>query len=480
MRKFVGRQRDLTELNAVLAQGGAHFVLVYGRRRVGKTTLILQWVAQTDKAGRPLIYWVASRDTPAQLRRSFMRTLWSWAHPGSDAAPLFDNWESVFEATADLIGDQPAILVMDEFSYAAESDPSLPSYLQAAWDHLFEDSNVTIVLAGSHIGMMIEMMSYQAPLYGRFTAQLPVDPLPFAALRDFLPRYETAERVAVYSMFGGIPAYLERFDDAESIGANIQHLFGKRTSLFRSEPFLLVSDVIRRETQTYEAILKTIANGKRTPQEIGNTLGLASPYLAPYLKRLESLHLVERHIPATIPIEQRQTSRKSRYHLADPYLRFYFRFIAPNLNLVEQELTDLLWERIAGQFRAYVGATAFEELSREWVLTQARAQGLPFPPEIVGSHWARDAQVDVVAINWRDKAILLGECKWGTKVVRRSVIRELVKKAPLVVPGEDWQVHYAFFARAGFTASARSEAESLGATLVDLQRLDADLRGALR
>jgi AAA+ ATPase superfamily predicted ATPase len=201
---------------------------------------------------------------------------------------------------------------------------------------------------------------------------------------------------------------------------------------------------------------------------------------------LESLHLIERRLPATITPERRESSRSSRYHLADPYLRFYFRFIAPNLNMVEQELTDLLWERIGEQFRAFVGLTAFEDLCREWTLAQARAGQLSFPPEIVGSHWAADVQVDVVSVNWREQAILLGECKWGTDSVGRSTIRELIEeKAPKVVQtlpekGKEWQVHYAFFARAGFTDAAREQAETVDARLVDLATLDADLKALTR
>ena len=476
MSRFVGRERELADLNAVLAQGGAQFILVYGRRRVGKTTLVLRWAEQT---GRPVIYWVATRDTPSQVRLGFCQAVWAWAHPGSGAVPRFDTWAEAFETAVRLIGDRPVILIMDEFSYAAESDPSLPSNLQAAWDHLFKERDVTLVLAGSHIGLMVDLMGYHAPLYGRFTAQLPVDPLPFPALGDFLPRYSAAERVAVYSVTGGIPAYLERFNDAESVGANIRRLFMRRTGMFRSEPFILVGDVIRRETQTYEAVLKAVAAGCRTPQEIGKTLDLTSSYLSPYLKQLESLHLIERRLPATVPPERRRTSRKSRYHLADPYLRFYFRFIAPNLALVEQELTDLLWERIGEQVRAFVGLTAFEDLCREWTLAQARAGRLPFLPELVGSHWAADAQVDVVAVNWREKAILLGECKWGVDPVGRSTVRELVDKAPRVVPDESWQVHHVLFARAGFTDAARAQAGAVDARLVDLETLDSDLKRTL-
>ncbi len=473
MNRFVGREKELAELNTVLEDGGAQFIIVYGRRRTGKTTLVLRWAEMT---GRPVIYWVATHDTPTQVRLGFTQALWAWAYPGSQAVPRFDTWTEVFETAHSLIGDQPVILIMDEFSYAAESDPSLPSNLQAAWDHHFKDSNITIVLTGSHIGMMVDLMAYHAPLYGRFTAQLPLDPLPFSALREFLPHYSAAERVAVYAVAGGIPAYLERFKDSESIGANIQRLFMRRTGMFRSEPFVLVGDVIRRETQTYETVLKAVAAGKRTPQEISAVVDLSSSYLSPYLKQLEKLRLIERRLPATVPLERRQSSRASHYHLADPYLRFYFRFIAPNLNLVEQELTSVLWDRIGEQFRAFVGATAFEELCKEWTLAQARAGRLGFQPEIVGAHWAKHAQVDVVAVNWREKAILLGECKWGTDVVRRSIVRELLRKAPKVVPGSDWEVHYTFFARTGFTEAARAEGKVVEAKFVDLSTLDRDLR----
>jgi AAA+ ATPase superfamily predicted ATPase len=298
-------------------------------------------------------------------------------------------------------------------------------------------------------------------------------------LDEFLPRYSIAERVAAYSIVGGIPAYLQQFNDAKSLGANVRHLLLRRSSLFHSEPFFLIGDVIRRETQTYEGVLKAIASGQRTPRAIGLALGVTSSYLSPYLKQLEALHLIDRRIPATIPREQRRTSRSSRYHLSDPYLRFYFRFLATNLELVEQDLSGMLWERISTQFRAYVGLTAFEELCREWTLAQARANKLPFPTEIVGSHWSKNAQVDVVALNWQDKAILLGECKWSTHAVGRSVVRELADKAPIVVPDKDWQTHYVLFSRAGFTDRAQEEARSVGAQLIDLNRLDSDLREAL-
>ncbi len=480
MGKFVGRRRELDELDTSPGRGEARFLLVYGRRRIGKTTLVLRWAERT---GRPFVYWVATRDTPAQIRADFCRALWSWAFPDSRAAPRFASWGEVFEAAVPLLEkppgedrpDGPAILILDEFSYAVQSDPALASNLQAAWDHLLRPRGITVVLTGSHIGVMKELTAYHAPLYGRFTGQLPVKSLPFPALREFLPRYETAERVAVYAVAGGIPAYLERFDDRQTVGANIQRLFVRRTGMFRSEPMLLIGDVVRRETGTYEALLKAVASGLHTPSQIAKALDLTPSYLSPYLKQLETLQLLERRLPATVPPAERDDSRKGRYHLSDPYLRFYFRFIAPHLHLVEQELTGLLWQRIGDQFRAFVGLTAFEDLCREWTLEQARAGRLPLTPEMVGSHWAKGVQVDVVAVDWQKKAMLLGECKWGANPVGRSVLKELEKKTPKAIPGEDWRVFHAVFARGGFTDAARRAGEEIGARLIDLEQLERGL-----
>jgi hypothetical protein len=480
MTRFVDRQREFGELDEVVREPGAHLVVVYGRRRVGKTTLLLQWV---QHARLPSLYWVARRETADATRHSLARALWRWAYPeeANPEPPRFDSWALLFEQMARLIaassppeGSRPLILIFDEFPYAVESDPSLPSHLQAAWDLLLKDTPLTLILSGSHIGMMVDLLHYQAPLYGRVTAQLSIEPLPYGVLAEFFPRYPAAERVAAYAVLGGVPAYLERFDDHHSLSANIRrHLF-RRTGMFRSEPLVLISDLVR-ETRIYEAILQAIAVGRHTPAEIAAMTGLASPNLSPYLARLRELGLIERRIPATIPPDQRRTTTRSRYHLRDPYLRFYFRFVEPNLEMVELELTDVLWERVSEQFRAFVGLTAFEELCRDWVLSQARAGRLPFAPEIVGSHWSADAQVDVVAVNWRERAILLGECKWGVEPAGRAIVRELAAKMPAVVPAPDWKVHYILFARAGFTPAAQSEAAALNARLVSLDELDRDM-----
>jgi AAA+ ATPase superfamily predicted ATPase len=271
-------------------------------------------------------------------------------------------------------------------------------------------------------------------------------------------------------MLGGVPAYLERFDDGVSLSDNVRrHLF-RPTGMFRTDPQYLLHDEVQ-QPHNYMAVLLAIAAGNRTQSEISKAAGLE--HVTSYLGRLQKLQFVRRDVPATVPMTRHSTSRRGRYDLADPYLRFYYRFIHSNQHLLDQGLHDWLWTLIGEQLPSYVGLHAYEALCREWLLVRARAGELPFVPERVGSHWSSDAQVDVVAINWRQKKILLGEAKWTREPLRRSTVRELVDKMPRVVPeeGAGWTVTYAFFSRSGFTDASTAEARGVDALLVDLDDL---------
>ncbi len=477
---FVNRERELAQLNQFAEQPGAHFVIVYGRRRVGKTTLLTTWADQT---GLPTLYWVAKRDPKEALMANLARTIYAWERDldYADVEIRPQSWEAVLRMMSQAVGSQRAIVILDELPYALRQDAGLGSHIQAAWDHLFKDSQIMLFLAGSHVGMMTDLMTYQSPLYGRMTAQFPLLPLSFAALREFLPRYDVHKRLAVYAILGGVPAYLERWDDGDTLAGNVTRLFLQRTGWFHNEPLVLISDLTQRETVNYEAILKAIADGRHTRDDIAAFTAIPSPSLSHYLPRLLDLKLIERRVPATVPLDKIKTSRHSRYYLGDPFLRFYYRFVDPNLHLVERGLTHRLWQMMADNFRAFVALT-FEDVCRDWVLKQAQTGELPFAPDNVGSHWSKDVQVDVVAIAWRERQILLGECKWGDHPLGRSVVVELVEEKTEKVlrdlpgDGEEWQVHYAFFARSNFSDAARAEAEAVEAQLVDLARLDADLR----
>ena len=479
---LIDRERELDELNAVLRAPSSRLLAVSGRRRLGKTTLLVHWATTSE---HPSLYWVSSRLPSSLLLQQFSQRAWQHGHPAERAPRTFSygDWSEALEELARMCQDdkQRHIAIMDEFPYAVASEPALPSILQNAWDHHLKFSNLCMVLCGSQVGMMESLVNADAPLYGRMVGPLRVGPLPFSATAAFFPSYSAEQRVAVYAILGGVPAYLELFTDALSLGENIKQNLFRETGLFRSDPNALIGEQVRDLTN-YHAILTAIAEGARHPADIALAAGLSHRSSAgPYLARLVEMDYVRYELPVTVPPKQRPASRLGRYVLADNYLRFFFRFVQPNFDLLAQGLHDQVERHIAEQLRAFIGMTAFEELCREWVLSQARAGSLPLAVEQVGAHWGADVQIDVAAINWRDKAILLGEAKWGTDAVGRNVVRELIEaKTPRVLAslpgsGADWTVHYVFFARRGFTEAAQALAAEQGARLVDLATLDRDL-----
>ena len=473
---FVNREAEIAFLNSALSQtrpAPAQMILLYGRRRVGKTVLARHWA---EKTGLPALYWAAEREPAAlQRRKLFARML---DVPLAKAA-TFDSWADLWQAYATLIGERRQIVILDQITYAADSDPAFLSALQHAWDQHLKHSRLNLILSGSHVHTMETLLARGSPLFGRFTGQWHLQPLEFSTLRQFLPGWRADQRVAAYAIVGGIPAYLERLNARATLADNIRDVILAPGSMFVAEPELLLYDEVH-EPRVYRAILQAIGLGAHTVDEIANAALIGKAHLSAYLARLQELRLVERRLPVTILPTKRQTSRLGRYHLADPFLRFYFRFVAPFRDEVSYRPANVL-SAIQAQLRAFVGATAYEELCRTWIRQASIQHHLPFEVQHAGSHWSRSVQIDVVAVNWQTKSILLGECKWGTDKVAREVVSELIdQKTPLLLQalpeeGHRWSVHYAFFSRAGFTPAAQSLAKSHDAILVDLARLDREI-----
>ena len=470
---FVDRKNELAFLNEILTRshpGPAQLVLLYGRRRVGKSELLLHWA---ERSGVKFVYWEAAKES-ATMQRAHLFARLLGVPAGS--APAFQSWVDLWEAAAKVLGNERQIIILDEVPYAADADPAFLSALQIAWDQHFQRSQTVIVLCGSHVRTMQTLMSMQSPLFGRMTGQWHLQPLPFSSLAEFFPKWDADERVAVYAVAGGIPAYLNWLNPESDLENNIRKVILNPGGMFLAEPSFLLYDEVR-ELNHYLAVLKAIGKGAHTLDEISTQCFLPTTSANAYLATLQELYLVERRLPVTVSPRLRAKSRSGRYHLSDPYFRFYFRFLAPHLDNPPVKPDQVLIS-VSANLRAFVGATAFEELARQWVIRQAASGQIPFRPEAIGSHWNRKVQVDVVALNWQTHDILLGECKWGTDRVDRQVVRELIKeKTPLVLKdlpedGAGWKVHYALFGRKGFTPAAREEMDQFSGLLVDLMALD--------
>lgn len=455
---FVDRDRELAFLARAWSSQRAELLVVYGRRRVGKTALLRQFCL-----GRSHTFWVASLSSEALLRQSFTQVLWQSTHPDRpDPGFTYATWQRAFEALADVATDQRHVVVLDEFPYLAHTEASVPSVLQQVWDERLQHTRLVLILCGSQIGMMEqEVLLYRAPLYGRRTGQILLRPLPVSAATAFFPRYTPVQQLEAYAILGGIPAYLGQFDDREAVLPNIERHILARESMLAMEPLFVLREELR-EPRNYFAILQAIAQGRTRLNEIAQATGIERQPVSRYLAVLQDLQLVERRVPVTEAHPEK--SRKGLYQLRDHFLRFWFRFVLPHTSLLESGQTTPVLQRVAADLPTFLGLV-FEEICREWVRDQSAPAPWGFLPTRVGAWWEREAEIDVVAMG--EDAVLVGECKWTTRPVGTNVLDDLKRTAyPLLHQGGWATVVYVLFARAGFTSAVEARAREEGVLLV--------------
>jgi AAA+ ATPase superfamily predicted ATPase len=460
---FVDRETELALLQQAWISERAELMVVYGRRRVGKTALLRAFC--TDRLHT---FWVASLNSEAILRHSFTNALWQTTHPQNpEAGFTYEHWERAFQAMAELAPDQRHIVVIDEFPYLVSADPSIPSVLQKVWDERLQHTRLMLILCGSHIGMMErEVLVYRAPLYGRRTGQIQLRPLPLRGVSAFFPHYDPVQQVEAYAVLGGIPAYLSQFDGQEPLLANIERRILNPASYLYQEPLFLLREELQ-EPRNYFAILQAIARGRTQLNEIVQVTGMERGPVSRYLAILQDLRLVERRVPVTE--KQPDKSRRGIYRLRDPFLAFWFRFVAPNVSTLESGYTASVAQLVESDLSAFIGPI-FEDLCRDWVVEQAALGGLPFLPERVGAWWDGQEEIDVVAAG--ADAVLLGECKWTSRPVGTNILDDLKRKAHSLVRSTGWRsVHYALFARGGFTPAPETLAKEEGVLLVSPEDL---------
>lgn len=490
---FVGRQRELRQVEDFYRKPHAGLLVVYGRRRVGKTSLLSHWldaIAQREaRATERLLFWTATTQGSQYQLRDFSQSLLK-LDPRFPAPPspefAFPSWEAAFGYLADLAATHsptaPLVVVIDEFTYLVQSEPSIVSLLQRVWDHrLSKTPHLRLVLSGSLVGIMEKkVLSAQSPLYGRATSLLKLNPLPFGNLGEIFPRWTAAERVAAFAVCGGIPSYLALFAEAANFTQGLRGSALAPGSLLFSDASLLLNERLS-EPFVYSSVLASIASGFHLWTDIARISGVTETNLGHYLDTLQALGMVERRIPVLAPLG----NRRGRYHVRDPFLRFYYRFILPHRTAIERGELKRVSEAITQDLRAFIGLYVFEELCRDWVAIAADRERLGFTPEEVGSFWTQKrgqaVQLDIVAASRRSQRLLIGEAKWGDKPIGREVLTDLMarsQKMPAV--SEGWQTQYVLFARAGFTDATREMARTAKARLVDLAELERDLQTATR
>ena len=434
---FYDRTAELDALETAFESSGHDLYVVYGRRRVGKTELLTEFCDD-----RPHIYFLASQEAEHRQREKFVEKI---AEYFEDRVPRIDGWDEALEYLGDKLTDGALVVVIDEFPYLVEANDSLPSYLQSFVDEQLQDTDSMVVLCGSSVSTMeSEVLGHESPLYGRRTGQIDLQPFSFREARDVIG-YDIKDAIRSFAVTGGTPMYLTRFDYDQPLGANVQTQILSPTAVLYNEPEFLLRTELRNPAR-YMSILEAVATGHTTQNEISGATGIDAGPLSKYLQTLRRLRLIDRDVPVTASAKQ---SKRSRYRVADEFLRFWFRFVEPNRSSIE-EAPEIVYDgTIEPNLPDHV-ATTFEDVCQEAVWEAIR-RGELGPYADVGRWWYGEDEIDIVGLAPGDDRIMLAECKWTAQPVGHGLASQLQEKAERVQWGPDTrEEEFALFSKSGF------------------------------
>jgi len=454
--KFVNRHYELRFLEDACARDGFQFIPIYGRRRVGKTRLVREFLR-----GKRGVYFLADAASEREQLKNLGREVGEFFQDVILAASGFQDWPQAFAYLTEKSREERFIFAVDEFPYLVNANPAVSSIFQKGVDLHLRDSRLMLLLTGSSIGMMEEEVLFSnAPLYGRRTGSLEVKEMPFTALEELFPDLPFDHRVALYSLFGAIPAYLEKVIPDLSPLENIRRIILDRGSFLYNEVEFLLREELR-EPRNYFVILRAIAQGKRKLSEIINDTGFDKSHLSRYLDILRSLRLVEKELPVTEKYPEK--SRAGLYRLHDRFFTFWFRYVFPLRGRLELDQADYVLAWIAETFDQFVAA-AYEEVCREKCFSLMKEGRMAFTA--IGRWWDRNEEADIVALDDEGGTAWFGECKWSRNKVGIDVYEDLVRKAGLVT----WRAgarcdRFILFSRSGFTEAMTARALQDGVLL---------------
>ncbi|MFB6208714.1 MAG: ATP-binding protein [Candidatus Nanohaloarchaea archaeon] len=451
MDEFVNREEELSRLNGWLDSDQAELIVFYGRRRVGKSELVRQ--AMPEDA----VYFQATETTPDIQFRGFVETVEA-VYPG--VKEIRQDWESVLK----FLGNQNAVVVIDELPYLIEADSSIASRFQRVWDQHLSDTGIKLVVIGSSIGVMEDkVLGGSSPLHGRRTGSIELDPLEFGDARKFYPDQSQEEDVVAWSVFGGTPEYLQRIDRSKNLRQNIKDLLLQESGLLHDEPEFLLRTELSKPNR-YFGILKAVAAGNTSRNEIAQETGLDSSNISSYLSKLEKIRVLEKEVPVTA---DPTSSRRGIYQIKEPLFRFWFRFVygEEGTNMLERDIYEAIFEPYISDY----SSPFFETLCQKSLPIL-----LPKKYRKIGRWWYKEHEVDVVGI--ADNRVILGEAKFKDKKLGKKTLYDLEQKAENIrVEKTDFE--YTLFSKSGFTEELhQKESEREDLHLFDLEQVVSALK----
>ncbi len=458
---FIGRERELETLNSKYSSGKFEFAVIYGRRRVGKTALINEFIKDKDA-----IFFTGVETNATQNLENFSKCIMEYSIV-LPANSVFSSFQAALEYVFELAKTKRIVLVIDEYPYVARASKSLASTLQLLIDKNKDASKLFLILCGSSMSYMEDqVLAYKAPLYGRRTAQLKIEPFDFFKSSLFFKNFSNEDRALAYGIIGGTPQYLIQINDKLSIEQNIKDIYLNQSSaIFEETENLLKQEV--REPAIYTAIITAIATGCSKLNEIANRISEETSICALYIKNLINLGLVKKETPYG-----EQSSRKTIYSIEDNMFRFWYRFVLDNISLISRGASDLVYKRIEPELSTYMGAV-FEQICTQYLWKLLLEGESPIQFKDLGRWWGTNpktrAQEEIDIMGTDNNSALFAECKWTNEKVDIGVLDTLIKRSEMF---SYVQKHYFLFAKTGFTQGCAEQALKLGnVTLVQLEDL---------
>jgi AAA+ ATPase superfamily predicted ATPase len=442
--KFIDRERELKSLEKFWQEKEAQLIVIYGKRRIGKTELIKHFIKN-----RSHIYFLAQKINEHENLKLLGEAIGGFFDDDFLAQRGFDNWRMCFEYLKKHL-QKRVVLVIDEFSYLAEANKGISSIFQAGWDEYLKDSNIFLILCGSSISMMEEeVLSHKAPLYGRRTGQVFLQPFVFSDARKFYPGFSFEKSLELYTITGGNPTYLKRFNPSLSLENNIkENVLLPEAFLYNEVEFILREEL--REPRNYWSILKAIATSNNKISEIVNETALEKGILHKYLFILEDLQIIQKEVPITEknPLK----SRKGIYKLQDEFFKFWFKYILPNKGHIEEGKINFVLDRIKRDFNLSV-AESYEKVAKK-IIRDYEDKIFPFAK--IGRWWDRNEEIDIVVLDEAEDKILFGEVKWSNKALGVNIYEDLKRKAKKVEWNKEKRKEYfCLFSKGGFTPDVK-------------------------
>ena len=445
MSKFIDREQEMETLVEEYNREGSSLVIMYGRRRVGKTTLISEFIK-----GKNALFFLASQESEAQNRNLFKEKAAEFIDSDLLRNATVSDWDTIFKAIIETKFETKPIIVIDEFQYIGKSNSAFPSIMQRIWDGLLKDKSVMLILCGSLITMMKEQtLEYSSPLYGRRTAQIKLKQIPFSYYENFFPNKDGKELIEMYAVTGGVPKYIESLREEKDIYSAIKKYVLNPSSYLYDEPHFLLHQEVT-EIGSYFSLIKTIAAGNSKLSAIATALELPQTRLTKYLKTLIDLDILEREVPITE--ENPDKSKKGLYRIKDNFIKFWFAFIYPNLSFLESGNTEIVMKKIEKGFISGQVSFVYEDVCRQKMWKMNADEVWPFTFSKIGRYWDNNTEIDIAALDPDGKNLILGECKYWKESVGINILADLEEKAKKVAWNKNnRKTWYILFSTGGYT-----------------------------